>query len=80
MFEIKYSNSSLKFLSKLDSKTIERIRTSISKIPNGDIKRLHGETPRIFYRLRVGKYRVIFRIIEDTVFVDKIDTRGDVYK
>ena len=80
MFDFKYSNSAIKSLKKLDFSTMERIRNSISKIPNGDIKRLQGDTPRIFFRLRVGKFRVIFRIIEQTVYIDKIDTRGDIYK
>jgi mRNA interferase RelE/StbE len=35
-----------------------------------------------FFRMRVGDYRVIYKICEDTVtvLIVKIDSRGNVYK
>ncbi len=44
--KIKYSGEALKFLSKLDKKSVERIRTAIRGLtfdpPIGDIKPLQG--------------------------------------
>ena len=44
---IKYSKDSLRFLSKLDRKSVTRIRTSIEGLtltpPVGDIKPMQGE-------------------------------------
>jgi mRNA interferase RelE/StbE len=33
-----------------------------------------------FYRARVGKYRVIFRIDSDVVFIESIEHRKKVYR
>jgi len=84
---IKYSKSALKFLSKLDSKSIERIRLAVSRLtldpPEGDIKRMQGfDDSRM--RLRVGSWRVIYRIdnnnsVEILLVLD-IGNRGDIYK
>jgi mRNA-degrading endonuclease RelE of RelBE toxin-antitoxin system len=50
----------------------------LSKIPpGGDIKLLKGQSN--IFRARVGKYRIIFRITDDIVFIRDIDSRGQVY-
>ena len=50
--------------------------------PEGDIKPLQGSKNE--KRLRVGKYRVIYEYLTETkikvLMINKIDTRGDVYK
>ena len=61
---IKYSKSALKFLAKLDKKSVDRIRDAINgltqKPPVGDIKPLQGvEDNR--NRLRVGSWRIIYK-------------------
>ncbi|MBF8274968.1 MAG: hypothetical protein HW390_41 [Candidatus Brocadiaceae bacterium] len=43
-----------------------------------DIKHIAGEVGT--YRVRVGKYRILFTAIEDTLLIQKIRTRGDAYK
>ena len=47
------------------------------------IKALTGKDAGV-YRLRVGSYRALLRLIEDNLieilFVDRIGPRGDVYK
>ena len=53
---------------------------AIDKIPQGDIKRLQGEKYPPLYRLRVGKFRIIYHIENEEIIIAKIDTRGDVYK
>ena len=85
--KIKYSKDSLKFLSKLDKKSVSRIREAISGLaqtpPVGDIKPMQGYSDGR-KRLRVGAWRIIYRRTnEDTVeiiFVIDIGNRGDIYK
>jgi mRNA interferase RelE/StbE len=43
----------------------------------GDIKKLRG---RDDYRLRAGKYRILYRIEKDTIIVTNIAPRGQAYK
>ncbi|MBI4388725.1 MAG: type II toxin-antitoxin system RelE/ParE family toxin [Nitrospinae bacterium] len=47
--------------------------------PGRDVKPLAGET---FYRLRVGRWRVIFDRQDDLkiIAIERIGPRGDVYK
>jgi len=43
-----------------------------------DLKPVEGE--KDVYRLRVGKYRMLFKRHNKTVLIAKIGTRGDIYK
>jgi mRNA interferase RelE/StbE len=47
-----------------------------------DIKQLKmsKEASRIYYRLRKGKYRAVFYIEDDDIFVVALDKREEVYK
>lgn len=45
-----------------------------------DIKLLNGDDNRKTYRLRKGKYRALFFIEGDEIFVFRIDKREDIYK
>ena len=84
---IKYSKDSLKFLSKLDKKSVTRIREAISKLtldpPEGDIKTMQGFSDGRM-RLRVGSWRIIYKYGIDgdleILYVINIGNRGDVYK
>ena len=85
--DIKYSRDSIKFLGKLEKKSVERIRESISKLllnpPQGDIAPMQGYSDGR-KRLRVGGWRIIFRHdkldqIEILHIID-INNRGDIYK
>ncbi len=85
--KIKYSKNALKFLSKLDKKSVKRIRDAIEGLtcqpPVGDIKPMQGYSDGT-KRLRVGAWRVIYRIGEEEaieiVLVIEIGNRGDIYK
>jgi mRNA interferase RelE/StbE len=70
----------LKSLRKLGRKDRERIRAAIGKLPDGDIKRMHG--PKRLWRLRVGEWRVIFdrRDRERVIDVLAIRPRGRAYR
>lgn len=84
---IKYSKDSLKFLSKLDKKSVNRIRAAIEDLtlnpPKGDIKVMQGYTDNR-KRLRDGTWRIIFKYgVEgeiEILFIIDIGNRGDVYK
>ncbi|HBN10571.1 MAG TPA: plasmid stabilization protein [Ruminococcus sp.] len=84
---IKYSRDSLKFLAKMEKKIVQRIRENIQKLtlnpPQGDIKTMQGYSDGRL-RLRVGKYRVIYRYDSENnvvyIYVIDIDSRGDIYK
>ena len=84
---VKYSKDSLKFLSKLDDKSVTRIRNAIHGLtfdpPVGDIRVLQGFKDNR-KRLRVGSWRVIFKYglsnALEILFILDIGNRGDIYK
>jgi len=74
----------VKFLIKQERAIQERIRKALAGLvirpPIGDIKPLKGKEKLM--RLRVGTYRVIFKInhTEQIVYILTIDNRGGIYK
>jgi len=84
---IQYSRDALKFLAKLDDRSIIRIKTAVHGLtqtpPVGDIKPLRGYQDGR-KRLRVGSWRVIYKYgVEDLIevlLVLDIGNRGDIYK
>lgn len=73
-----YAKKAAKFIEKLDAPTKRRIKFAIENLPNGDTKDLIGKHP--LKRLRVGKYRVIYQIKGDMIYIYDINSRGDIYK
>ena len=45
-----------------------------------DIKQLTSNSEKVFYRLRKGKYRAIFILEDEDIFVLAIAKRDEVYK
>jgi len=86
-WKIDYSNDASKFIKKQNIH--DEVRNELKKFfkkmngddVNIDIKKLEGSWSG-YYRLRKGKLRIIFEInkTEKSVYIDKIDFRGDVYK
>ena len=84
---VRYSRDALRFLSKLDAKSVARIRAAIHGLtenpPVGDIKVMQGFSDGR-KRLRVGGWRVIFKYTAEgsveVLLVIDIGNRGDVYK
>jgi mRNA interferase RelE/StbE len=80
-FEIRYSQDALRSL-RLSNKR-ELIRKKIEEfalnpdVRTANVKRLVG---REEYRLRVQDWRVIFRLEDGIVFVDRVGPRGSVYE
>jgi len=70
-----------KYLSELDAETKERLKKAFIKLslepPQGDIASLSGKDG---YKLRVGKHRALFDIIDNNIIVYDIDKRGQIYK
>ena len=77
---IKYHKQAEKFLLSQDKKTAMRIIAAIRQLPSGDVKPLKGNNKPQKFRLRVGGYRIVFRVEQDVTVILRIDTRGDVYK
>ena len=84
---IEYKKAAVKAINSMDSRTKARIKEAIEgltqKPPIGDIKHMQGTSDGTM-RLRVGKYRIIFRYdnngdIEILLILD-IGPRGDIYK
>ena len=85
--EIRYSKTAAKAIKAMDTATKARIRAGIlgltQKPPVGDIRPMQGYHDGR-HRLRVGKYRVIYKFgleksLEILHIID-IDSRGDIYK
>ncbi len=84
---IQYSKDSLKYLAKMERGLAINIRNAIQGLtktpPVGDIKVMQGYNDGTM-RLRVGKYRVLYRYDADgkvtILYIIEIGTRGDIYK
>ena len=70
-----------KDLKKIDKQEQEKIILKIQNLkdyPNiPNIKKIYNAN---MYRLRIGNYRVLFNIIEDTIIIKQIKHRKDIYK
>ena len=77
----------MRFLSRLDKKSVTRIREAVNGLkqnpPIGDIKAMQGCGDER-KRLRIGSWRVIYRQENDgcikIIYVISIGNRGDIYK
>lgn len=84
---IEYSKTAVKFINSTDKPTKQRIKVGIEKLteepPKGDIKMMKGYSDLV-YRLRIGKYRIIYEYTtrdgEPVLHIKDIDSRGDIYK
>lgn len=75
------SKASLKYLARCEKKMKLAIMDAIEHLADaGDIRKLKGQSIRNAFRLRVGRYRVVFTKEENEIRVLDIDTRGDIYK
>ena len=87
-YKIKYSKGAEKFIKKHKIEGIRFIKAFMeishdkNKIKEYDVCRYYNSEYNDIFRLRIGKFRAIFRIIEDEIliFVLDIDSRGDIYK
>jgi mRNA interferase RelE/StbE len=90
---IQFRKKAIKFLEKANPEDVENIRQQLNLIfttieeqgiipfTELDIKKMKGDWEG-FYRLRIGKNRIIFSVDVDTKNIEiyAIGARGDVYK
>ena len=79
-YQLKFKRRAIKDLKALPSDVKERILAKIVAMQDdltGDIKKLTNFTPE--YRLRVGQYRVLFRIDDETLRIYRVKHRKDAY-
>lgn len=90
---IRFRKQAIKFIEKADSETISSIQEKLNQLLMSvetqslipftelDIKQMKGDWEG-FYRLRVGKVRLIFTIDTEVCQVEiySIGNRGDIYK
>lgn len=86
--DIEFSRTAVKFLQSTDRLKRTRIKAGILGLlehpPVGDIKALQGWKPPL-YRLRIGKYRIIYNYPQNTngeifLLIRDIGARGGIYK
>ena len=80
-YSIEFSKKAAKSYARLpeDYKTL--VDLALYKLSEGlpvDIKPILGE--KDIYRIRVGRYRILFTIIDNVVLISSIGPRGDIYK
>lgn len=68
----------LKGINKPDAIKILKKIVNLENGLTGDIKKLTNFTPE--YRLRVGDYRILFEVENDTINIYRIIHRKDSYK
>ncbi len=77
--KIKYLNTAKRSVKAMDHRNRERVERALGLLPEGDIIPMYYEGT---YRLRVGKYRIIFAYDKSNgdVVVHRVASRGDIYK
>ena len=83
IYRIKITDNALKEYQKINDPYHTQIKTKIDHLSktgleSTNIKALTGEFKGL-YRLRVGNYRIIFDLEEDTITILSILHRKDVY-
>jgi len=69
----------LKRINKVDKNRIHSKIIELENFPNiSNLKRLTNFEPA--YRARVGDYRILFDVVEDTVEIARVLLRKDSYK
>ena len=79
-YKLKFKRQAIKDLKTLSPDVKERILAKIAAMQDnlqGDIKKLTNFTPE--YRLRVGKYRVLFKIDGEILRIHRVKHRRDAY-
>lgn len=79
---IEIRKSAIKDLKSIPAREQARLHERISGLSAfpqiANIKKLTNFEPA--YRMRVGEYRVLFDVIDDTVFIARVLHRRDSYK
>ena len=80
-YDVQFKPRAVKDIEKLSSQLQVKIIKGIEIMSDdllGDVKRLTNFTPE--YRLRVGDYRVLFEIENESIIVYRVRHRREVYR
>jgi mRNA interferase RelE/StbE len=80
-YQIVFKPKAIKSLKKIPAQDRTSILVGIEKLQDnllGDVKRLTNFTPE--YRLRIGKYRVLFEIEKEIIIIYNILLRKIAYR
>ncbi len=86
MRDIDFSTESEKYLRKLPNKISSQILKKILSLPEQpfpqDSKQLKGNSKDLNYRVDSGEYRIIYRLIDNNIYIVLIGKRNDdeIYK
>ncbi|MFA6008792.1 MAG: type II toxin-antitoxin system RelE/ParE family toxin [Desulfobacteraceae bacterium] len=81
IYDVQFKPRAVKDIEKISSRMQTKVIKGIEMLGNnlaGDVKRLTNYTPE--YRLRVGDYRVLFEIEDNSIIVYRIRHRREVYR
>ena len=82
MKQIEWTESSLDDMGALDKSVARRVKQTVERFAEsgaGDVKRLQGIDPPE-YRLRVGDYRVRFKLEGEILRVLRVRNRREAYR
>lgn len=87
-YKVKYSRFAAKFIKKNKAigirffKAFAEIAEDRGNVQSYDVKKFHSKNYDDIFRLRIGDYRAVFRIVDDVllVYVFDIESRGEIYK
>ena len=80
-YHIKYAPSAIDDLRSLPKREADQILRKVQRLEtglHGNIKRLQNAD--VGFRLRMGDYRILFDVVGDTIMVQKVGNRKDVYE
>ena len=86
MYRLKLSKKVIKFLNKRDKNELKIKTTKFEELKKNSYPKDNLNSKKLVnldkYRLRVGKYRFIYIIIENELLIlmENADSRGDIYK
>lgn len=80
-YQVELKPKAIKNLSRIPKEDGKRIVAKLKFLEDnlrGDVKRLTSYTPE--YRMRVGDWRILFEVEDDTIVVYRIRHRKEAYK
>lgn len=87
-YKVKYSKSAEKFIKKNKAIGVRFFKAFAEMAENKqntrfyDVKKFYSKNYDDIFRIRIGDYRAVFRIVDNEllVYVFDIGSRGDIYK
>jgi mRNA interferase RelE/StbE len=79
-FKIKFSKQATKFIRNLPNDIKERIKKKFKEVSEDPFRYLEHYEGDDCYKLRIGNFRALIDVDNDTLFVRIFDKRGRIYK